>query len=75
MPLQTILIERGRFTLGQAISWIDARGYAREKVELSKDYFHFRQRDPVPGWHAYSKFIEPGVLFVFQEPAKRGPGQ
>jgi hypothetical protein len=70
MVLQTILLDRKRYSLDSAKKWIKKHGYALQyrnvKPEITKNFYRFRQYDlPKKKVAYYVKKIKEGILFVF----------
>lgn len=43
---QSVLISRANFTLKEAVKWLNRFGFADHKVDITKKYYRFRQKDP-----------------------------
>ncbi len=69
MKLQTILIPRS-WKLMPAKAWIVRHGYAltfqNKEVDITTDYFHFRQARPFKNKRYAIKKLSNGILFVFR---------
>jgi hypothetical protein len=63
--LQTIVFDKKLFTKNTAINWMHTHGHPIYKIDVTTNHFRFRQKSPGTGSY-YSKYIEPGVLFVFE---------
>ncbi len=65
--LQTIEIPRMNFNMSGAIAWIKHKGYKAEKVDITPNYYRFRQRPPGKNRHYYSVKLNNGIVLVFME--------
>lgn len=63
LKIQWILINRNKFTRLQAIAWIIKHGYKIKKVDITENFYRFRQLEP--NWKYYiTKKISSGIEFV-----------
>lgn len=44
--VQSVLIPR-TFTQINAIAWLEAHGYKNKKIDITDDYYRFRQEEPI----------------------------
>lgn len=44
--VQSVQLRRSKFSKGEAFAWIRKHGYKAEKVDITPDFFRFRQIDP-----------------------------
>ena len=44
--VQSVLLSRDEFTQEQARDWIKKHGYKAQKVDVTQDYYRYRQVDP-----------------------------
>ncbi len=44
--VQSVLLSRDEFTQEQARDWIKKHGYKAQKVDVTQDYYRYRQADP-----------------------------
>ena len=44
--VQSVLIPR-TFTQPNAITWLEAHGYQNKKIDITDDYYRFRQEEPI----------------------------
>ena len=45
--VQSVLLKKSKFTRAQAFDWIKGHGYKADKVDITQDYYRFRQYEPV----------------------------
>jgi hypothetical protein len=45
--VQSVLIPRDKFTVTQARRWVREHGYEIIKIDITTNYYRFRQRDPI----------------------------
>jgi hypothetical protein len=65
--IQSIIIDRHRYTLKEATEWIRSHGYVVNKKPANfktKNYYRFRQLPPNPNKRYRMKEISPGILLV-----------
>ena len=65
--VQSVIIPRSTFTLAKAKKWIKKNGYKesfyRKKVDITKDFYRFRQT--APKYKKYrNKKLDNGVMLV-----------
>jgi hypothetical protein len=46
--VQSVLLRRDKFTQSEAIQWILDHNYKFKKLDITPEYFRFRQHDPSP---------------------------
>lgn len=63
---QSIIFDKHMFTKAQAIYWLTKNNYKHHKIDITNNFYRFRQRPPVTG-NYYSKYITPGILFIFEQ--------
>ena len=44
--VQSVLLSRHEFTQEQAQEWVRKHGYKASKVDVTQDYYRYRQADP-----------------------------
>lgn len=44
--VQSVLLEKKRFTLNEALAWIEKNDFKINKVDETKDHYRFRQITP-----------------------------
>ena len=44
--VQSVLLKRNKFTKDEAFRWVKLHGYKHHKVDMTHDYYRFRQIDP-----------------------------
>jgi len=64
--LQTILFPKEHFSLKQSIKWLLEHGFKYE-VDETREFYRFRQHEPIPGGKYYTKRLPNKVEFVFIE--------
>jgi hypothetical protein len=62
--VQTVLIPRSKFTMLRAVNWLKKHGYKYLKVDVTKNYYRFRQKTPKNGILYYSYKLPNGVIIV-----------
>ena len=66
MVIQSILFDNARWTISDAIRWLDVHGFMRSKVDLGPTYHRFRQVDPLSGAMFHSrKLRNQGIVLIF----------
>ena len=63
--LQTVLVPRRIFGIFEAIGWCREHKYKVTKLDMTKDYFHFRQTKPSLLKDYYTVSLPNGVLLVY----------
>lgn len=67
MSVQTILISKHLYSLRKAMEWIALHGYHYKKVDITNNYYRFRQIPPKKSYKYFSKTVTKGIIFVFIE--------
>lgn len=69
MPQQTqsVLIPRNRFSLSTAKDWLVKNNYKLKKVDITSNFFRFRQVAPSQIGNYYMKNLDNGVKLVIGE--------
>ena len=44
--VQSVLLKRNKFTKDEAFRWAKLHGYKLDKIDVTHDYYRFRQIDP-----------------------------
>lgn len=65
--LQTILIPRAKFSVTEAIEWVRDHQYHHHKLDITGNYYRFRQHAPVRGSY-YTVSLKNGVQLVYENP-------
>lgn len=65
--LQTILIPKKYFTENQAMNWLYRNGFTAKKIDITQNYYRFRQSPPNPRKHYYTVSLDDGVKLVLQD--------
>ena len=63
--LQTVLFPRSKFSMYDATMWLLAHGYTAHKVDITKKFLHYRQREPHPHSQYYTVTLPNGVELVY----------
>lgn len=66
--VQTVLVPRHDFTLQEAYDWIEDHHFGHRKVDITEDYFRFRQMTPMQGGRYVTKTLPNGVEIVIHYP-------
>lgn len=61
--IQSILFLRSKWTLPDAIKWLEDHGYGHSKVDTTKRHYRFRQTAPTFGKYRTLK-LGHGVEFI-----------
>jgi len=62
--IQTVLIPKEDFTLKEALQWLDDHNYPHKKVDITEDFYRFRQMTPMKGGRYETKTLPNGVEIV-----------
>ena len=65
--LQTVEINRHKFSLRQAKKWMKDHNYANAYYRTTANYWRFMQTPPIIGSTYYSKKLDNDVILVYQE--------
>jgi hypothetical protein len=66
--VQSVILKRDKFTRHKAFDWIYDHEYKADKVDMTPEYYRFRQHDPSQLHHGRFKTIkigEDGYLVMF----------
>ena len=66
--VQTVLVPRHEFTLQEAFDWMEDHHFGHRKVDITEDYFRFRQMTPMKGGRYVTKTLPNGVEIVIHYP-------
>jgi hypothetical protein len=66
--VQSILFHRSLYTLNQAREWLTRHRYKSNNLDITNNYFRFRQHEPSSRYRYRIKQIAPGILFIFGFP-------
>ena len=47
--IQSVLLRRDKFSKKEAVDWIHDHDYKASKVDMTNEYYRFRQHEPVQG--------------------------
>lgn len=61
--VQSVLIPK-KFGESKAINWLDKNGFVLKKVDITKNYYRFRQRNPNKKSNYYTIKLKNGVRLV-----------
>ena len=67
--VQTVLVPKHDFSLQEAIDWLEAHGFKHRKVDITEDFFRFRQMPPMRGGEYRSKTLPNGIEIVIHYPS------
>lgn len=45
--VQSVLLHKSKFSKGEAFKWVREHGYKADKVDVTHDYYRFRQVEPI----------------------------
>ena len=65
--LQTVLIPKNKFNIIQAINWILKHKLIITKIDITKNYYRFRQSQPCKTCAYYSFKLPNDIIFVLYE--------
>lgn len=60
--VQSVLLKRDKFTRHEAFAWIHDHGYKADKVDMTPEYYRFRQHTPMVSPHLRYKTIGLGDI-------------
>lgn len=66
--VQSIMFHRKFFTTDQARHWLIHHKFKANKVDITKNYYRFRQHKPSKRYYYRVKEVTPGILFAFAFP-------
>jgi hypothetical protein len=72
MRVQSVLIPVKKFSLKEATDWLLEHKYRLRKVDVTDEYYRFRQSEPSRGSY-HTKVLPNGVRLVFLEPDRAVP--
>ena len=65
--IQSVLISRKYFTLEQAYNWIYKHNFKHYKVDITDNFYRFRQYTPLPYKHFFTtKSKTNGIEYIIQ---------
>lgn len=64
--LQTILVPKSKFSLAEAVAWVRDHRHSHHKVDISGNYYRFRQHTPAHHGRYYTVTLKNGVELVNQ---------
>jgi hypothetical protein len=66
--LQTVLIPRSKFSLSEATNWVMEHKFHAVRVDMTPQFFRFRQQDPLGSGRCHTQTLKDGVELVYQQP-------
>lgn len=64
MVIQSVVIPKDKFTLTEAKKYIKDHKYKLKKVDITTNYYRFRQVEPIKGRQYYDYKTKNGVILV-----------
>jgi hypothetical protein len=66
--IQSVLLSRRYFTMQQAFQWIRDHGFKAKKVDVTKNYYRFRQFNPsrLKQYRIIKPKYQKGIEFVLE---------
>jgi hypothetical protein len=64
MKVQSILISKDLYSLDTAIKWLIKNNFKFDKVDITDNYFRFRQITPNPIYNYKTIDITQGIKFI-----------
>lgn len=64
MLVQSIVFPKSKFSQREAIKWIYEHKYEVHKIDITPNFYRFRQHEPSPGAKYISKTLPNGVILV-----------
>jgi len=65
MGVQSVLIPRDKFSLEEATNWLTEHKFRLLKVDVTDEYYRFRQRPPSRGSY-YTKSLDNGIKLIVE---------
>lgn len=65
MKLQSIIFKKSIYTEDKARKWLVKHKYKSKKVDITENYYRFRQRIPKKTDKYYTKKITKGISIIF----------
>jgi hypothetical protein len=62
--IQSILFPKDEFTLLESYDWLRKNGYKNNKVDITENFFRFRQMNPMEGGRYITKTLKNGIELV-----------
>ena len=66
LKVQSVIINKDKFTKREANKWIKDNKYINKKVDITKNYYRFRQFTPKKGDKYRTKDLKNGVKLVLK---------
>ena len=64
--VQSILIPTDRYTLSQSKKWVKDYKFLASKVDVTGQYYRFRQFNPLSSKKYRNKTIGDGIIFILE---------
>lgn len=64
--LQTILMPKSKFSLSEAVAWVSNHHHSHHKVDITDNFYRFRQHTPAHHGRYYTVKLKNGVELVHQ---------
>lgn len=61
--IQSVIFDKSIYSLKEAKDWLDERNFKTE-VDEKPNYYRFRQVEPNPKYHYYTKELQPGLKII-----------
>jgi len=65
--VQSVLFPKSVFTQKKAVGWLTKHNYDHSKVDVTDNYYRFRQQDPVSGAKFYTVRLPNGVELIVEK--------
>jgi hypothetical protein len=62
--IQSVIFPKSKFSVLEAVKWIEEHKYLHTKVDETENFYRFRQHDPIPGVRYYTKTLPNGVELI-----------
>lgn len=60
----TVLVPKNKFTIRDAVNWVNNNNFKTTKIDISDNYYRFRQSVPRNYARYYSKKLRNGIVLV-----------
>ena len=65
--LQTVLFPKNKYTVQSAIRWLINHKYTSQKVDITGNFYRFRQRTPISYGAYYTVKLPNGIELVYEK--------
>jgi hypothetical protein len=65
--VQSVIIPRSRYTLNQAKAWVNTNNFKLKKMDLTQNYYRFRQREPKPQSKYFTVELTNGIHLIMRQ--------